>query len=324
MKISLVGACSLADGYLGAAKALERCGHTVAFIPAMAYQMSKGSNHYAHIIGDLEVQKPDIVLFWRAETLDASQLQKIKRAIRKPFAFYSWDDPYQWEKRESLRDKCPYINFAFSCCADSVKTYTRYGSQKAFFLPPGFDPSVHYPEHDENFSCDISIVCTNFYDDPNVTPYPHINRRKFIEEIIAKAPDIKTHIYGPENFAAIFSLHYKGWMSFDQSRKVFSNSKINICTHIRPDGNMYINERVTQILGSGGLLYVDKTRNMDKLLTDKECVLIDKNNFVQQVQDILNNYEQYQEIKSKGYEKAMKTFTWDVWADKFLRGISLK
>lgn len=53
------------------------------------------------------------------------------------------------------------------------------------------------------------------------------------------------------------SCHLTGWISFDQSRKVFSSSSINLSTHVRLDGNIYINERVCQILGCHGLLLVD-------------------------------------------------------------------
>jgi hypothetical protein len=82
---------------------------------------------------------------------------------------------------------------------------------------------------------------------------------------------------------------------------------------------MYINERVTQILGCGGLLYVDKVRGIENVLNcssnSRSAVFIDPSNYCDQVREILDNYQYYEPIKERGLELAKNKFTWDNWAN---------
>ena len=323
MKLSLVGSFNLADGYLGAAKALERKGWEVFFVPAHLYRNDYGADHADKIIEDLKEQNPDVVLWWRAETLTPQQLAQAREELSTAkFILYSWDDPYQWEVHKEMAEKCKSLDIAFTCCMRSVAEYEAEGC-KSVYCPPGFDPEVHYPEEDDEYKCDISIVCTNLYHGTLLTRFPHLSRKFLLDEIIRRIPDVDLRIYGSENFKDIYPKNYCGWASFNESRKVFHNSKINLCTHIRPDGYLYINERVTQVLGSGGLLMVDYVNGIEQVLWDndiekKSAIIIDPMRFANQIKDVLDNYEDFEEMKKNGYEKAMDCLTWDNWAEIIL------
>jgi spore maturation protein CgeB len=318
--ISLVGSFNLADGYLGAAKALERKGHTVRFIPAAKYHHENDKTQAVQLIkNDLLEQSPDVVLWWRAEHLSAESLAEIKKAyFGGKFILYSWDDPLQWELHKEMRQKCQFLDVAFSCCMDTVQKYKSSGCD-AYYCPPGFDPEIHYPEESEEHVCDISIVCTSLYHGNEITRMPHASRKIILDNIIKSLPGIDLKIYGLEGLEHFYPKHYAGWIPFDESRKVFHNSKISISTHIRPDGYLYINERVTQILGSKGLLLVDKVRGIEEVLEQTEeqpkAVVMKHDEYVDQIKHILSNYDDYKEIKERGYEKAMRSFTWDNWAN---------
>lgn len=320
MKISLVGSLYLADGYLGAANALRRRGAEVAFVPAQLYGSEHPKEHVSLLTRDIKQQDADFVLWWRSETLSHYELGMIKRNTNKRFVLYSWDDPHQWEQRHDMPFKCEYLDMCFSCCMDSVKQYTNNGS-KGIYCPAGFDPQVHKPEFDPNYECDISIVCTNLYDG-NITRFPHINRREFLSSVIASFPDKDIRIYGPESFREAFPDNYHGWVNFNDSHLVFYNSKVNISTHIRPDGSMYINERVCQILGSKGLLLVDKVKDIHKVLVpDKHCLTMDINatgEAIEQMKTVLENNRNFDKIRDDGYHFAMEKLTWDNWAETVL------
>jgi len=322
MKISLVGAFHLADGFLGASKALEKLGVQVDFIPAYQYRTEIGKTHHVQILKDLKSQNPDVVLWWRAETLSAKQLSYIKKNIKCKHILYSWDDPFQWQVHKEMPEKCALLDMAFSCCADSVSRYNYFGCN-ALYCPPGFDPEIHFPAKDDDYTCDISIVCTNLYTDP-LFKYHHYDRKKLLTSIIEALPHRKVNIYGSESFKNIFPDNYKGWVSFENSNKVFHNSKINICTHVRPDGSQYINERVCQILGSGGLLAIDHVKDLDKVLDlQKDCVVLDWDSEIaaKQLDNILINYNSYNDIKEHGRKTALSKLTWDHWATTILNGI---
>lgn len=324
-KIALIGAFNLADGYLGAAKALERLGYEIAFIPAMLYKHENPKSHVQLIIDHINNEKPDICLWWRAETLSGLEFHKIRKSVSGKFILYSWDDPLQWEHHIEMPYKCRFLDAAFSCCMDSVEMYKQHGVPIVEWCPPGFDPEVHYPEIDDNYKCDISIVCTNLYHGRAITQKQHLSRKDIIDKILEDYPSIDLRIYGSENFREIYPNHYKGWISFNESRKVFHNSRINICTHIRPDGDMYINERVCQILGSGGFLMIDTVKGLDKVLTDIKCLSIDplkdlslQNFTIEEMLNDINNGDcgNIYNYSEKAREFAMKNLTWDCWSKR--------
>lgn len=326
MKIALVGAFNLAEGYLGAAKALEKQGNNVVFIPAFKYRSENPQEHTNMIIRDLQNNNADVILWWRGETLSGIEFQKVRKNCEGKFVMFSWDDPLQWERHLEMPFKSQQLDFAFSCCMDSVEKYKENGCEASFYCPPGFDPEIHYPEESEDHKCDISIVCTNLYEGTEITKRYHISRKQLLSAIIDEFKDLKIHIYGPENFKNIFPDQYRGWVQFEESRKVFRGSKINICTHIRPDGSMYINERVCQILGSGGLLFVDQVKDMDKVLDlKKECIVMDigsKKKLVSQIKEILDDPGKIEEIRENGRKKALEKLTWDSWAETLLKNIN--
>jgi len=319
-KVSLIGSYNLADGYLGAAESLRRKGFDVDFIPASKYYNENTDKHIDLIKQDLNHQKPDICLWWRAEHISGQELIEFKNEYNCMHILYSWDDPFQWEMHPEMPMKCQALDVAFTCCEGSIEQYEKHGC-KAVYCPPGFDPNVHYPDEDDEYKCDVSIVCTNLYHGFDLTKKPHLSRKYVLNQIV-KDKDIDLRIYGSDNLKELYPNHYRGWISFNESRKVFHNSKINICTHIRPDGYKYINERVTQILGSKGLLYVDFVYGLETVLeVQKECCLIKPKEITNQIKDILNNYDKYKEIINQGHEKAINNFTWDNWADIISKNI---
>lgn len=325
MKFSLVGSYNLADGYLGAANALKNINHEVEFIPAHLYKSEYPADHVQKIINDLKNQKPDVILWWRAETLNPIELKKIRKEISGKFIMFSWDDPHQWERNTGLKLKCKMLDVAFSCCQGSLEDYEMNGCPKAVYCLPGFDPEVHFPEEDDNYKCDISIVCTNLYHGNLITNYPHLSRLDLLNKLISVFPEKDIRIYGSENFKEIFGDRYCGWVRFEESRKVFYNSKINLSTHIRPDGYKYINERVCQILGSKGLLLMDLVNGIVEVFdVGKECLILNTSSddcLRNQIDDILENTEDYNPIRENGYKKAIKEITWECWAKKIVEGI---
>ena len=318
MKIALIGAFNLADGYLGAANALKRLGHEVIFVPAYKFKSEASQKHVAALVTELKGINADVNLWWRAETLSGIEFIRVRKTIKGKFAMYSWDDPFQWEKHPEMPVKAKLLDAAFTCCQGSIQSYKENGCENAFYCPPGFDPKIHKPEKDEKYICDISIVCTNLYTTNDLTSFKHLSRKVLLDNIIEGLPDLDLRIYGPEEFKNYYPNNYKGWIPFDESRKVFHNSKINICTHIRPDGFMYINERVTQILGSKGLLFLDHVNGIEKVLdVDKECVImntVSKEAFLDQISNILKNNDDYNSVRENGHKKGLGKLTWDNWA----------
>lgn len=318
MKIHLAGSCNLADGYLGAAKALERRGHAVSFSPVTAYALDDKKSQVANVIRDIQAAAPDVVLWWRAESLTARELAEIRKTYQAVSVMYSWDPMTLWEQgEEELGKKCASWDIAFTCCKPSMQKYEQYGC-RSVYAPPGFDPTIHYPEASPEHECDVSMVLTNLYHGDELTKFPHISRLALLEAIIKSCPELKVRIYGPDFLKKFFPENYAGWAKFNESRKIYFNSKINLCTHLRPDTDMYYNERVAQVLGSQGLLLVDPVVGLEKILEPgKECVVMDGSAeaLIRQIRHLVAIHGgEGVEIRKRGHEKAMRCMTWDNWA----------
>ena len=353
MKILLVGSFNLADGYKGGYEAMERLGVEMSFLPghrvfndikdklindkvnkflATALTNEKMTDV---MLSGIDEHKPDYVLLWRGEVLSTIALRAIK-SKGVGIIYYSWDDPYQITEAscEQIKNFSPYCDYVFTCADNVVDTYKAYGAKEVHWVIPGFDPEIHKPfvnptdDDIKKYSCDVSFVATNCYKGNHFTKHFHFDRSEMINTI--KDMDIDIHLYGTgedvpgwlnpqfgggEEFRSM----YKGWCPFEDSHKVFSLSKINLNSHIRPDGSKYLNERCGQVMGSGGFLLVDNTANLNDVYeVGKElesyssyAELRDKNKFY------LENEDKRKEIARRGYEKATTMYTWDNWA-KFI------
>jgi len=175
------------------------------------------------------------------------------------------------------------------------------------------DENIHFPEVDKSYECDVSFICTNLYEDKVMFPNNITNRREVITNIINNGFNV--HIYGPEHLKEIFPNQYKGFSHFLNNHKVFYNSKINLCTH-GDNGYKYCNERVGTILSSGGLMMCDKVDGIETILKhNKDFILFDENNYIEQIRDIINNYDRYVHIKENAVITARNKFSPKYWSE---------
>lgn len=324
-KILLISYYGFKDSLECARRSMEKLGYTVDTYPLFQYAYDsndKKENYKEHFNGYIKDTQPDIILWWFIY-VPSEVIQFI--SVNNPSCYsilFCWDDPFVWvEKNTKLHEKCPYFDLAIATCEETIDEYKKHGSKDAMFLPPGYDPTLNYPMEDEQYDCDVSICCTNLYEDLSIYDDQYFNRRELID-LLVTIPDIKFHIYGPEFLKLRYPHNYRGFSQYSDLNKIYNKSKINICTHVCSSKSKYINERTILILGSGGLLMVDPVKDMDKLISGDECVYIQKDRIVDQIRDILLNYDSYKTIKSNGRKKSME-YTWDKWAESLHKKICL-
>ena len=238
---------------------------------------------------------------------------------------FNWDHPFcltQWDNKKNRQITSKNIwDIVFVTGDCKLQEYIDSGSKEAYYLRMFTDQEVHYPEKDKEYECDISLVCTNLYEDTECFPNKILNRKTLIKKIIEENIDMR--IYGPEHLKNNFPNNYYGIIHFLDNHKVFYNSKINFCTHVT-NGHKYCNERVGTVLSSGGLLFCDKVNGIEKILTDgKDCILINDNNYINQIKEILKNYDNYKHIKEQALITAKEKFSPKCWA-KFINNKIIK
>jgi len=340
----IIGYCKLDDGFLYASKALEQLNYNIHFFPYFNYILDKIDNK-DNILQDYIIQNDiNICLWWNNSIKSTSIYNIINNKLNNNYGienakikhyFFNWDPflyNYQkynsliWEERINERKNIyPLMDHVFSCFEKEVNYFKNY--LNISYLAPGFDPSISYYYMDTDYECDISIVCTNLYD--NLEEFPNeatnITRFEIVNKLYENRNKIKFHIYGPEKFAEIYPECYKGFISYKDCYKVFSNSKINLSIHpiIHELNNIcsnkeYFSERVPQILGCQGLLMTNSNfshilkNNIDYIYIDKQTD-INILDIIYYIIDPKNKLE-CDKIRENGYKKAIEHYQWYNWA----------
>ena len=323
-KVLITAYYELKESILLASEALKNTGLDVISFPLYKYyaDINDKDDNYVNIFNNfINKEKPDVILWWYF-SIPTNDLEKIVTEHKKIKQFmFNWDEPYNWALCD-IKNKAKFFDCVFITAAEKINNYIQNGTKKAIVLYPGYDTKVHHIIIDDNddikkkYTCDISICCTNLYEDLDKFPDQYIVRKNLVDDLYDNQEkyDYIFHIYGPKKFEKMYPNSYKGFINYYDTNYLFNYSKINICTHVQQGANKYLNERVNMILGSGGLLAVDKVNGIDKIFdVQKECVILTQNNYIEQLVEILKNYDGYYLTRFNGKQKSLE-YTWDKWA----------
>lgn len=312
MKILITSYYELKDSLLSAANALTNCGNIVINYPLYQYAYDahdKMDNYVSHMEEFILLNNPDIILWWFFN-IPAENMKLICNSTKAKHIMFNWDEPYNWLLNDT-KNKALFFDSVFVCSEEKFDDYIKYGTKHTHLLYPGYDTNIYYPITEKKYKCDISICCTNLYIN---YPNQYIDRKILIDNIYNNQEKYNYifHIYGPKSFENLYPKSYQGYAKYTDGNMIYNSSKINLCTHVQQNAKKYLNERSIDILGSGGLLFIDKPTDIESVL-ENCCVFINKENYIEQIVDILKNYENYNIIKQNAYEKS-KLYTWDKWA----------
>lgn len=263
---------------------------------------------------------PKYVLWWNWSSITDEELEKIRiKHYERIFAVFNWDDPHCWING---CNKMKNFDISFSTCYGTLNNYKELGVKYAHYLLPGFSPITHFYEPNHQYECDVSFVCTNLYRKGSADHDDKIliDRYQMVQSL-ENDDRINFHLYGPEHLREAAPNSYRGPISYENNRLVFSNSKVNINVH-GAYGDGYLNERTVTILGSKGLMLIDNVPGLERNLEDNvNCVVINNpSNINDQVYDIISNYDDYVNIKEAGYELACQKFTYTNWTNTIIDG----
>ena len=343
-KILLVGYYCYEDGYLAGGKALEDLGNEVAFFPLIDFKNQKGNiqdliniingvddieKSYQKYKNDTPNKSCDIALWWHSSAhLSIDLLTRLKNETRCKYIQLNWDASWcdknkgkYWNDNLLLQSmELFFFDKVLTCNSNIIKYLQKktHIPQKIIHFNAGFNKDISYYSENENYKCDISIICTSLYEDLKLWENTKICRKDLVDAIYSME-DIDFHFYGPENFKDKYPRAYKEFIPYKECYKVFSNSKINL--NISPVGDSlndnidgeqlaYMSERAPQILACKGLMICD-TNLAPLLIPDKDYIKIDNiQNFIELIPEILNNDEKYNKIRENGYNKAMSHLQW--------------
>jgi len=325
-KVCIVTYYELKEVLLLCAESLRALGYTVINFPLFQYchdVYDQREDYIEMFHSFLQKEAPDVILWWCHSVKSIEDFDVlINNHLDKMMILYNWDDPHCWKVKENfMQEKTKYLDVALSCCMGAKPLYLEAGCKKFEHVPPGFDPTIHKYIYDPDFECDVSMCITNVYS-KDIYPDQYIERKSILDAL-EKETDIKFHLYGPEFLKELYPRSYRRPLHYTETPKLFSNSKINISTHVIYDQDMYINERCNLILACKGLLLVDPVKGIEKIYDiDKHIVLLEKD-YIPQIKHILANYSEYAPRKEQGYQFVLEHYTWDSWGLKVHKEIGL-
>ena len=343
--ILIISYYELRESLLSAAHALRDLGCNVTSYPLMEHKNDLGIGttlieHFKRFVDTMQAKQNatyHAALWWYIGVSYDVMLQlKQQMDTNTLQLLFNWDDPYMWTQPEcQMQLKASLFDISFATCEATLTRYAAAGCKRATYLLPGFDMGIHYPLLPSEqkiqlpqYDCDISICCTNWYKDKQTYPDQSIPTRYEITTKIAqylrttnntrntKQKKFTFAIYGPEYLQTEFQEFYRGPVSYMNTRNIFARSKINICTHVVGKMRGYLSERVSLILGSGGLLWMDDVPQT-LIRRGVHFIPIDRAvDPIEQIQSILDMpTDTLQKIKSAGFELAASKLTWSHWAD---------
>jgi hypothetical protein len=332
MNLLIIGYCHLDDGFLYASKALESK-YKIFFFPYLSYIMDNIENKDEILVSYILNNNINICLWWN-NSVKFENYNNIFAKLdnyKTINVFFNWDPfLYNYQKynalcwKERIDEKInyyPLMNIVLSCFETEINYFKN--KLNILYAPPGFDKDISNYDYDEEYICDVSIICTNTYNNTNEFPEDatNITRYSVVDKLYEHRNKINFHIYGTENLKNAYPDCYKGFIKYKDCYKVFSNSKINLSIHpiVKELNNEnsnaeYFSERVPQILGCKGLL-VTNSLFTDKLAKDSDYIFIDDENWYDKIIHIIKNSETYDNIRENGYQKALTNYTWSNWAN---------
>lgn len=262
--------------------------------------------------------KPDIILWWFNDVVP--QVFKYIKSNNKDvyFILYNGDDPLNFNT--DMIEKSKIFDMIVTPCNHNVTKYKQHaGVSNVQFMLPGYNEEYFYPteETDEDYICDISMMCDNLFK-PEFFGKQYISREVLIRNVSrwAENNNRKFHLYGPFTLKELFPRNYKGDIEYYNQNKLFNCSKINISTHPVFNKDLPMNHLDMKIAGSGGFLFMDKIKDSKNMFVhNMNCYIFDNENYVDELDSILNNYENYSHIKKNIYKFA-EQFKWRDWVKK--------
>lgn len=286
----------------------------------------KIANIKDHLNDHINQTCPDIILWF---FLDVSIDTFVYIKEKHPTLFYimyNSDDPVNFSM--DLLEKIKIFDVLVTPCCEYINKYKLYsGIKTVLHIPSSYDPTFYYKINNprdvdskivNKYTCDISIFCLNLLENNSRYPNQYINRKQMINEIIeyAKKNNKIFKIYGPQFIEEIYKDNYGGTVGYQELVYLFNFSKINISTHIDYTKSTCFVDHDFKILGSGGLLFIDPIKDIEKTLNNRvNCVIINKNNYISQLDGILKNYSVYDKVKKNG-QTVGKQYVYANWVNK--------
>lgn len=248
----------------------EKLNYKIHFYGLKLEKITKSNSDIKNSINKCIKEKNINVVFWFNWKFDINELTCVVNCNNNiKHVMFNWD-PVDINLNPSYKKYFDLFDFTFI----SQELDYSYTKDKYKIYYPGFDYKIknEIEESLDNYYGDVCFVITNYYD----------NRAELINMLINN--NISVHIYGPEKLKYKFPENYKYNLIKNEVYDIYNHYKISINLTINTTAKEYINERVSEIFYSKGLMVTNLENTILKnnyncftFKTFIECVKIVKN-----------------------------------------------
>ncbi len=278
MRVLMCGGLNTAQTLRSALRGFEMIGCEVMHFPTRGHTPRYQPAPAIHdlLLRVVVTFKPDLLYWYMCKTDCPPGLITYlrKRAPQMRAVFHSFDDPYQIDCPEGPPPCIPEFDAAVTCARSALRYYEALGVRAIVAYPPP-DETLHRrigaapPQSDAEYIADFTFVATNTY--PRAL-YPHVlAERADIARAAASLGSLRLYGHWDERHlgwggrygAPELKRCYCGWLGYDEQPEVYVRTRVNLGSHVRPDADGYLNERVLSVLGAGGFLLTDHVAGIE-------------------------------------------------------------
>jgi len=281
MKVLIFGGNKASDTLGVIVRGFQRAGLEVEHIPTRK-QAQKNPGNADDNKPWIEVARKkldhneyEFAFYWNPKYRDYKQgvFEDFRKKYGLRSVYYTIDDPYVLDNDLVIQNIFPEFDAVVTCCEDSRQRYEKEFKIPALLLHPPCDEAVHYgATYYADMNVDFLFAGTNCYTKQR---YPDIlAERREIIRLAAKHGTLALYGYDdardsgwthPSGGAPELARHYKGFLSYEKLSDRYKSAKISLNSHVRPDGYKYLNQRVFEILGSGGFMLCDHVNGIEEI-----------------------------------------------------------
>ncbi|MCX7905451.1 MAG: glycosyltransferase [Elusimicrobiales bacterium] len=191
---------------------------------------------FENIFSKINQNKLKLVLFIHGANIPILFIKKLKFNGIKT-AVWLLDDPHEIDQSKKYSH---YYDYVFTIEKNAVPIHLRKNN-KVYYLPPGYDDEIFYPQKDDRYESDICIIGSAFPERVNV-----------LEKIYPYIKDLKIRIVGNWEFNKDSSLRKLVEHKFvppNIASKYYSNAKIVLNHHRMSYSSSSLGSNVNRVEG---------------------------------------------------------------------------
>jgi spore maturation protein CgeB len=301
-------------------KALQALGHECVFLDERNYLTNDIRDKLAYRLFDKKPAKfrvfnrdlidlavrfqPEVVLVTKGSFICPDSLEKIKQRTAAILVNYATDDPFNRKTSgRDIVDGIPFYDFYICSKRAIVDDVRRAGCPNVFFLPFGYEPTIHFPEaaatpeEAERYSSDVTFIGGADAD-----------RCPFFEALVDAIPSLRLHLYGGywDRHPRLRKYH-RGVALGREYRLVMGGTKIAPCLVRRANRDGHV-MRTFEIPACGAFLLAESTDEHQSLFQDSPAMTYfsTPEELVESVRYYLLHQAERARIAHLGHEKIVR------------------